>query len=159
MDDTTTEQPNPSNVTPLSSVRPPAAPESQPNPFLDRIKAMGEPMHPFQFAAEGIDPITCMGATMRDYFAANAPEVPDWFKYTPGPQTPRPAMPVLQEQPEEVIKAVADRNKKSPAYEIWAKLLSAHEEAVAAWHVEINAQRFFAWLWRYATLMMAYREG
>lgn len=133
------------------------------NPFQAKIDQFGEPMHPVTLTFDGHEPLHFIGATVRDHFAALAPDVPVWFEYLPGPDQQPPARPVLQDQPPEVISAVAKWNNGTRDVEIddalrpWQRLLAEYDKAVAAYDKNIVASRYMTWRWHYANMMISMR--
>ena len=80
---------------------------------------------------------------LRDYFAARAPEAPDWFqpKMDHLPQVPpKPALPAVMPLSAETPPSIA----------AWAEE-KARIEAKRAEH------RFIFWRWYYADLMVSHR--
>ena len=156
MDDANlTGAPN-SNVTPLSTVKTDGPPPLKPNPFAPAIRALGEPMYPFNFSVDGHEPLMCMGATMRDFFAVNAPPVPAWFTYNPDPRNTPPARPALQDQPPEVQKAVAN-DKTLGSAKAWYDALDDFKSKLEKWNAGIEAEKYLTWRWHYAEQMLILR--
>jgi hypothetical protein len=70
------------------------------------------------------------------YFAAHAPEVPDWFM--PKMDTPRP-------------KAMYDENDKNRE---WG---AVNDDEISQWDKQYLKEKFFQWPWYYATEVLKRR--
>jgi hypothetical protein len=99
----------------------------------------------------------------RDYFAAHAPETPDWFVDSS-----------LPAKPKNVLRALADagriEDKDFLVINQWARgeatlpeelewLKEEHREYLElreSWERDCAAQRFFVWRWHYADQMVRF---
>lgn len=79
------------------------------------------------------------GMTLRDYFAAHAPEMPEWFKIPPT----RP-MPPMEFMPDDFDSDFEVKQAKQHRQE---------------WRDEQAAAALFAWRWHYADMMVRGREA
>lgn len=82
--------------------------------------------------------VEAIGLSHRDYFAANAPDVPEWFPYSDYPK-----------EPEYKINAYGSQVYNSK--EEW----DLYKNACTDWSI----QRLAAWRYRYADAMIAARGG
>jgi hypothetical protein len=102
--------------------------------------------------------------TLREYFAAHAPEVPGTFlgRYLP---YQGPAAPNTRDLGERDRK-IAENWLLDPCYELaghgevlgkFQEQYDAHQEAKAQHENQSQIQRMIAWRWHYADLMIAAR--
>jgi hypothetical protein len=115
------------------------------------------------------------GMTLRDYFAAHAPEVPEWFKFaTPPLPTPLHYSVALTMVPGYRDLYDRDRNTlrtwmSDGSYDIEPPLQAIGDAAhrlIAERNLQMQeamranaAGRFFAWRWYYADQMLAGRSA
>lgn len=104
------------------------------------------------------------GMTLRDYFAAKAPTVPDWFKHEA--TKPRPVLPdvpahftakerdELSQMSENLVNIIGS---KSLAVESFWDHLGDVKREIDAWRNEQRELKFFKWSWYYADMMLAER--
>lgn len=116
------------------------------------------------------------GATLRDYFAARAPEVPEWYR--PAQLPPLPPIlsnqaalalqPAYAELPEHNKLQLSEwmRDDSWDLDDAVAAIGKAAKDAIAASVTARTAAgnaaetyRFIAWRWRYADLMLHGRAG
>jgi hypothetical protein len=100
--------------------------------------------------------------TLRDYFAARAPECPYWFEHSPPPKREIPPMPdylQLDESHQQIAKSWQEDPifDLPPELEFYGKKVQAHREATANWHVENSMGRITQWRFAYADAMMKER--
>jgi hypothetical protein len=88
------------------------------------VNANGETFSLSEFDGEN-------GMSLRDYFAAHAPEMPDWFR--PATEEQRPNVPEMASAAE-------------------------HDATMDAWWGRVRLARISAWPWVYADAMLAARE-
>jgi hypothetical protein len=101
------------------------------------------------------------GMTLRDYFAASAPgEIPAWFKHAPAQE--RPTIPVpheaLTEEQYKEWEGLGDwLNPEDASAEVrdFDAKYQVARETDAAWGVEQQVARYFAWRVFYAEQMIA----
>jgi len=93
----------------------------------------------------------------REYFAAHAPDAPDWFKYEP--PSNRPLMPATPSnftvEQHDLLKNFICHDSCPDRFV--SQLVRRREEAKQAQEVWRNAcreRKFFAWRWYYADQMI-----
>lgn len=114
---------------------------------------------------EAADFIFFGGITVRDWFAAHAPtEIPRWFQYQPS--TPRPELPdkykELDDKQRRELEAGdgwPEEGEASDEVVAFANRMRVAHEAQERWERKRDADRFIAWRWHYADLMIRGREG
>jgi hypothetical protein len=98
------------------------------------------------------------GISKREYFAARAPKIPDWFTYTPTGELP--ILPSWQDLPEGEHKEIIREWQCDPIYDLPEELMWFQKKLEAAvkerddWHNEQYAERFFQWRVFYADRML-----
>lgn len=103
------------------------------------------------------------GLTVREYYAANAPAVPDW--YQPERKTPSPAMPLAQwehhsnEQMEFNSLRNGTRSTAAPEVLEFHEKWKEWEKLMDRWADQSTEERFFAWRWHYADMMIESENG
>jgi hypothetical protein len=116
-------------------------------------------------------------ASLRDYFAAHAPEVPPWFRWAKLPAG-LSITDALKNQPGYLSLTADDLQRLRTADDgdgafyvedlperLRAIAAGANEAAAASWRArseaeeKLRAERFFAWRWYYADQMLATRGG
>jgi hypothetical protein len=111
-----------------------------------------------------------VGVTVRDYFAAHAPAVPDWFVYRePNPPTPPPAADLddfdakwardisSDDCPEESLNHHDVKPERAAKIRDYARVYGAYWTARLA-HLDRQAiNRIVAWRYAYADAMLAAR--
>lgn len=120
--------------------------------------------------------------SLLDYFAAHAPDVPEWFSDPVRAPYP-PTWPVASDQGHVATDAsgcvvvcvtsrewgvLRDWTDKAARHEIpsglsdrateWAKLWQAHAQAAAAHNAESPMRTLIAWRWHYADMMIEERS-
>lgn len=96
--------------------------------------------------------------TLRDYFAAHAPEIPDWFSISTDQQPVQyPAR--LDMVPESTKKYIESLVLPEDRYEEYRRLKMEMEEPYHKWLIEQKSRRYFAWRWHYADMMIEGREN
>lgn len=94
----------------------------------------------------------------RDYFAANAPDIPDWFDGPPSDVAPPSVMTMVQwrvknespPKPLETARETVQRNLRE-----WNKYKAERAAERDTWERQQSARRFFAWRWHYADQMLS----
>lgn len=126
-------------------------------PAFPTTQSPGNPNFPGQY-----DVTAQAGMMLREYFAAHAPEPPDWFEPFALDHKKLGEPPQLDPQ-SDADKAVLrlwmqDRTTKVPAH------LKDSLDRVAEWQLAKNkarvgllAEAFFAWRWYYADMMLSGR--
>jgi len=93
----------------------------------------------------------------RDFFAAHAPDVPDWFKYEA--KTNRPVMPAVpdsftSEQRQALDNFVCHETCHDRFVSQFVRRRQEAKAAQEAWRDACREKKFFAWRWHYADQMM-----
>lgn len=103
------------------------------------------------------------GIARRDYFAAHAPEAPDWFVAKSLPPKPKNVLRALAEagRIEDkdffVVNQWARGEGILPSELDWLKVEHrSYLEEREAWERDCGAARFFAWRWHYADQMVQF---
>lgn len=104
------------------------------------------------------------GMTLRDYFAARAPQpAPDWFKHEPSSKRPvAPDAALLTDAQREQLAGLGDYydfTDVDAEVVAFAEARDAAAEALEAWRNEQRRIKFFAWRWFYADMMIKTREA
>lgn len=103
------------------------------------------------------------GATLRDHFAATAPDMPSWFHCAPSrprPVAPSPDDHLSDEKRKEYRRAMNERWDDEDISPEVLEFMSKVDEASAEidkWAQEQRSHKFIAWRWHYADLMIAAR--
>ncbi len=119
-------------------------------------------------AGNGHGEMTHMGLTAREYYAAHAPDVPEWFKGSPSPVRPDPpvrsnSMFADEEYRELVAWTHGSRcadtlpNVSGDAYVKWALRWQKYCQAEILHAEGGDERRWFAWRWHYSDMML--KEG
>lgn len=105
--------------------------------------------------------------TLREYFAAHAPESPPWFDYDhPGEPQP-PEAPSTLDMAEMGMLNNARNRGTLPRYiestqngvgKLYAQQLIAYQDAVYKWSQEAEMMLLVKWRWAYADAMMKERQ-
>lgn len=100
------------------------------------------------------------GMSLRDYFAARAPmPIPEWYRWMA--TTPRPHAPAVDHlSTEERADASLMLSKDAPAVMKTTPRVTDYVVAMRAanaWRDEQRRQKFFAWRYYYADMMIAER--
>lgn len=113
------------------------------------------------------------GISKREYFAAHAPGVPDWFRYQADGKPsegkrdlPEPEKELTSKQQEEV-RAWKDGlrfsfdNLSEPVREFLLRYQRIHEanEKFHAWHMRCREEKYWAWRFYYADMMIKGSQG
>lgn len=88
--------------------------------------------------------VEALGMTQRQYYAAHAPEVPEWFKYKSHPHDPGEGMYVLSQHERSLPGGMAKER------ELQQQRAKKHEAVVMAWRIE----RIAAWRFAYADALI-----
>lgn len=101
--------------------------------------------------------------TMRQYYAAHAPAVPDWFRLETDEKPP--ILPMLPEDfttsernDFELMKSSAPAPWSVRVSEFYDTWLAAKRE-LEAWRNQMRERKFFAWRWHYADMMTQSENG
>lgn len=102
--------------------------------------------------------------TRLDYFAAHAPaEIPHWFAPEPDPYT-GPAAPVIPSDASDEDRLMLESWMKDPCFDLpeqfewFEKAWEEHREAVRRHNEFQVVDRYLAWRWAYAEMMLGMRE-
>jgi hypothetical protein len=107
------------------------------------------------------DDLSARGMSMRDYFAAHAPEVPDWFEHTP-PKRELPENPKTDEL-DETHRKTAEDWRRDPIFDLpeelewWGDKVKAYADAKSRWQTENQIARLVQWRYVYADEMVEQR--
>ena len=93
--------------------------------------------------------VEALGLSQRQYYAAHAPEVPEWFKYKSHPHDPGEGMYVLSAHERSLPGGMAKER------ELQQQRAKKHEAVVMAWRIE----RIAAWRFAYADAMIEAEEA
>lgn len=103
------------------------------------------------------------GMYLRDYFAAHAPEPPDWFKYKS--KLSKPIEPTSwQDMPEGEDRKRCQSWHYDPCFDLEGHLHQYQEnwdiyyEQLRQYNKDIGIEFYFAWRWYYADQMLKHRE-
>lgn len=102
-------------------------------------------------APAGVQHITTCGMTLRDYFAARAPETPaSWFK---------PSLPVRP--PDKWVGCDGWQFDTEDDAATRCGLAYSNDNAplIAKWEEECAVAKYVQWRWAYADAMLAARQG
>lgn len=101
-----------------------------------------------------------MGLTKREYFAAHAPEVPDWFEHKTAP-FPKEPKSWIDMAPDDPFKEEARQWYQDRSYDIASEELQWFQQAWEnfweerhIWNKQDKANRYFQWRYYYADMML-----
>jgi hypothetical protein len=98
------------------------------------------------------------GMSLRQYYAAHAPAVPDWFKYNHDERPPSPHLSELTfDQAVQFKMWMSLRPPKEPldpAVKDFIERKKSSKEELDEWRDRMREAKFFAWRWHYADMMM-----
>jgi hypothetical protein len=116
--------------------------------------------------------LTLPNVTLRDYFAAHAPETP-WVHFVPvmppGPtQPPSTAVTRAGQQADEATQRILDdwradpcwdpdEEERTSAFSSWCEAWRRYWQEVANWQTAYRIQRLEQWPWFYADTMLLRR--
>jgi hypothetical protein len=114
------------------------------------------------------------GMTLRDYFAANAPAMPDdWPAIALACDVPRPKAVDVAASNERLRRAIADY-RRDPCFDLeecgetdaeraelraFSTAQDAYHDAVREWQQRNRFARLTSWRWAYADAMLRARKG
>lgn len=106
------------------------------------------------------------GMSLREYFAAHAPDdIPEWFTHIK-PEQDFPPMPDLSEistDPKDPHRKLALDWQRDPCFDLWDQVpelkwyadeVIAHREGRSAWEDANRRARYFQWRYAYADGMI-----
>lgn len=105
------------------------------------------------------------GMSLRQMYAMNAPQAPDWFRFEP--ENTQPGVPPVPqkwgaEQRAEfayIKDGSLDIGAALPEVrEFWRSYGPAREK-LEAWRLDMRSRKFFAWRWFYADMMLETERG
>lgn len=101
--------------------------------------------------------------TLRDHYAAMAPDMPGWYRptlHSPVPGIPDPSTELSKEHRTEYVRAREERWREedmSPEVLALSKRIEAANRELRDWNIRQQEHAYFAWRWHYADMMLRAR--